>query len=374
MTRARALKWPADRRRDRSTSARRGASLAGAGAGRRGVTRPVALFAYALLLPPMRADLAWSYTTAGAMNTVNAVGYLAGALMAPRASPATTHGRAAGRRCGGGAAAGAARAGSWRRRLVRTARTHRRRQRGVVHWWRFARGAPGGAGAQALRFRQPCRRRHRWCSDCITAAPGSASSLRRWWCRPSLHPRAAAGPGPGPGVGGTGRDRRHRRGHRHLAVRAAGGAPRTRASTGRRWPSALAATCVRAGLHRLHDLHRHAAARAGARQRHGQRLLRAARRRGGRFVLALGRPVATLARRRCAGAAQCAAGHGDAAAGAVAAALAAFASGLLFGGVFLQVVAATTALVRHNLPAAAWPAGIGASPSSSRPDRSSARA
>ena len=37
-----------------------------------------------------------------------------------------------------------------------------------------------------------------------------------------------------------------------------------------------------------------------------------------------------------------------------------FASGLLFGGVFLSVVASTTALVRHNLPAAAWPAGISA--------------
>ncbi|MDE2093934.1 MAG: YbfB/YjiJ family MFS transporter, partial [Burkholderiales bacterium] len=37
-----------------------------------------------------------------------------------------------------------------------------------------------------------------------------------------------------------------------------------------------------------------------------------------------------------------------------------FASGLLFGGVFLSVVASTTALVRHNLPPAAWPAGIGA--------------
>jgi predicted MFS family arabinose efflux permease len=41
-------------------------------------------FSYALLLPPMRSDLAWSYTTAGAMNTVNAAGYLAGALLAPR--------------------------------------------------------------------------------------------------------------------------------------------------------------------------------------------------------------------------------------------------------------------------------------------------
>jgi predicted MFS family arabinose efflux permease len=40
--------------------------------------------------------------------------------------------------------------------------------------------------------------------------------------------------------------------------------------------------------------------------------------------------------------------------------LAVFASGLLFGAVFLSVVAATTALVRHNLSAAAWPAGIAA--------------
>ena len=44
-----------------------------------GITR----FAYALLLPVMRADLGWSYTLAGAMNTVNALGYLLGALAAP---------------------------------------------------------------------------------------------------------------------------------------------------------------------------------------------------------------------------------------------------------------------------------------------------
>ena len=35
-----------------------------------------------------------------------------------------------------------------------------------------------------------------------------------------------------------------------------------------------------------------------------------------------------------------------------------FASGVLFGAVFLSVVASTTALVRHNLPPAAWPGGI----------------
>jgi predicted MFS family arabinose efflux permease len=47
------------------------------------VSLGLARFAYALLLPPMRADLQWSYFTAGAMNAVNAAGYLAGALVMP---------------------------------------------------------------------------------------------------------------------------------------------------------------------------------------------------------------------------------------------------------------------------------------------------
>jgi predicted MFS family arabinose efflux permease len=42
----------------------------------------LARFAYALLLPAMRADLGWSYASAGAMNTANAFGYLTGALLA----------------------------------------------------------------------------------------------------------------------------------------------------------------------------------------------------------------------------------------------------------------------------------------------------
>ena len=45
------------------------------------VSLGLARFSYALLLPPMRADLGWSYLTSGAMNTVNAAGYLAGALL-----------------------------------------------------------------------------------------------------------------------------------------------------------------------------------------------------------------------------------------------------------------------------------------------------
>ncbi|RJG00226.1 YbfB/YjiJ family MFS transporter [Noviherbaspirillum sedimenti] len=43
----------------------------------------IARFAYGLLLPPMRADLGWSYFLAGAMNTANAFGYLLGALVTP---------------------------------------------------------------------------------------------------------------------------------------------------------------------------------------------------------------------------------------------------------------------------------------------------
>jgi predicted MFS family arabinose efflux permease len=44
----------------------------------------VGRFAYALVLPDMREALSWSYSAAGFMNTINAVGYLAGALVASR--------------------------------------------------------------------------------------------------------------------------------------------------------------------------------------------------------------------------------------------------------------------------------------------------
>jgi predicted MFS family arabinose efflux permease len=41
----------------------------------------LARFAYALVLPDMRADLHWSFAVAGALNTANALGYLVGALV-----------------------------------------------------------------------------------------------------------------------------------------------------------------------------------------------------------------------------------------------------------------------------------------------------
>ena len=44
----------------------------------------IARFAYALMLPDMRDDLDWSWAEAGLMNTTNALGYLAGALLSAR--------------------------------------------------------------------------------------------------------------------------------------------------------------------------------------------------------------------------------------------------------------------------------------------------
>ena len=45
----------------------------------------IARFAYALVLPDMRADLGWSYAEAGRMTSANAAGYLIGASLAARA-------------------------------------------------------------------------------------------------------------------------------------------------------------------------------------------------------------------------------------------------------------------------------------------------
>ena len=53
-----------------------GLSIAGA------VALGFSRFAYGLLLPPMRADLGWTYVEAGAMNTANGAGYIVGALVA----------------------------------------------------------------------------------------------------------------------------------------------------------------------------------------------------------------------------------------------------------------------------------------------------
>ncbi len=46
------------------------------------VTMAFGRFAYALLLPEMRVDLAWNYSQAGAMNSASGAGYVAGAMIA----------------------------------------------------------------------------------------------------------------------------------------------------------------------------------------------------------------------------------------------------------------------------------------------------
>jgi predicted MFS family arabinose efflux permease len=47
------------------------------------VSLGLARFSYALLLPPMREDLGWSYALSGLMNAANAAGYLIGAMSLP---------------------------------------------------------------------------------------------------------------------------------------------------------------------------------------------------------------------------------------------------------------------------------------------------
>lgn len=48
------------------------------------ISNGIGRFAYGLVLPAMRQDLAWTYTQAGWINTANALGYFVGALLALR--------------------------------------------------------------------------------------------------------------------------------------------------------------------------------------------------------------------------------------------------------------------------------------------------
>ena len=64
---------------DRSAAARRVLMLGMAAAAGIGVAR----FAYSLILPDLRADLGWGYSHAGLLNTLNALGYLLGAVATP---------------------------------------------------------------------------------------------------------------------------------------------------------------------------------------------------------------------------------------------------------------------------------------------------
>jgi predicted MFS family arabinose efflux permease len=319
------------------------------------VSLGMARFSYALLLPPMRADLAWSYTTAGAMNTVNAGGYLLGALLAPRWL--ASHDARRVMLVGGGAAA------------LLLALHALLRSDAAFYALRFALGVASaasfvGGGLLAARL--------------ASAVGGSIT----------------AGSVLGLYYGGTGAG---------ILVAALLVPPLVEGAASR-WPMAWLVLAAAAALATIitaigtRALHAPPAVRA-ATQRFVWRplafalaaylcfglgyigymtfivtLLREQGLAAGTVTLFYGLlGVAVIASswlwagllQRWRGGGVLALSNALLVVATVLPVLspsvpAALASGLLFGAVFLQVVAATTALVRHNLPAAAWPAGIAA--------------
>lgn len=321
------------------------------------VSLGLARFAYTLLLPPMRADLAWSYTTAGAMNTVNAAGYLAGALLAPRWLARHDARRVM---LAGGAVAAL---------LLALHALHALwRDDAALYALRFALGVASaasfvGGGLLAARL----------AGSGGTLSPGSVLGLY---------------------YGGTGVG----------IVAAALLVPPLVDGAAPRWPWAWLVLAVVAALAT-------AISAAGTRALHAPPQVQAARRRlawrplgfalAGYLCFGLGYIgymtfIVTLLREQGLASATVSAFYALLGVAVVASSWlwagllqrwrgggvlalanallagatllpvlspsvpAAFVSSLLFGGVFLQVVAATTALVRHNLPAALWPAGIAA--------------
>lgn len=312
------------------------------------VSLGLARFSYALLLPPMRADLGWSYFTAGAMNTLNAVGYLVGALLLPRAL-ARIDARTFFLAGGWGTALVLAAHG-----LVRSdaALYALRGLAGVASAATFASGGllaarlgqrPGAKPALVLGLYYggtglgivasallvpPLPWPAAWWA--LAAAALVASAVMAWGTRP-----LAAAPSPPPARGAGFRARDFAFGLAGYLMFGLGYIGyMTFIVTLLREQGASGAVVV--AFYMLLGLGVVASSWLWA------PLLQ--RFRGGQPLALLNAllAVATLLPVLSA--------HP----------LAVFASGALFGAVFLSLVASTTALVRHNLPAAAWPAGIAA--------------
>ena len=344
-----------------SEPARRELALAGALSLGAAVSLGLARFSYALLLPPMREDLGWSYLLAGAMNTANAAGYLVGALAAPlllaRLGAARTFtlgivftalalmahalaigegalaalrvaagvgsaatfvagGLLAARLSGGGARAAAGLVlgvyygGVGAGIVAATAVVPWLSARDVAHAWQ---GAWAGLGLLALACAAGSWKAAARIESDTAAASAAADGALSW---PAAHVRRVLRPALvayfGFGLGYIG--------YMTFVVsllREAGlGSAIVLAFYVLLGVAVTASSFVWAGL-----LQRSAGGRAMATL---DALLAAA------ALL----PVLSVAP------------------------WAVFASGLVFGGVFLSVVASTTALVRHNLPPATWPVGI----------------
>ena len=245
----------------------------------------------------MRAELHWSYFTAGAMNTANAAGYLLGALLAPRWFARHDALRVP---AAGGVATAAILVGARLRCAAMRRCIALRMLAGVASAATFV---GGGLLAARLSARAP--------------HPGLVVGLYYGGAGPG-HPRrdgagAAAAVARGLDRAGRGVARVHARDlgrDARVARRRCRPRPTRRVAPRARvpWtPMAHAAgrlPAVRLRLHRLHDLHRHAAARAGHRAGLGRRVLRPAGRGRGGVVVAVGRRAAALSRRPGAGAAE----------------------------------------------------------------------
>ena len=378
---------PAERRELPTLAVAAGLALAAA------VSLGLARFSYALLLPPMRGDLGWSYLTAGAMNTVNAAGYLAGALLTPgwlrRFGPRAVL-------LGGSAAAAVLLAahGAVTDNLALYV------LRGLTGMASAATFVAGGVLAARLSGRSITA----GLSGSSVTAHLSGSGLTERLSGNSLPAPSAGGHSfaqPSAGLvlgvyyGGTGVG---------IIASAALVPPLCALPGAHAWQwawvalgaTALAATAITARATRGLD---QAQAASAARARFEWWRFRCGL--ASYFLFGLGYIgymtfVVTLLREQRLGSGLISAfcgvlglavigsswawagllqrERGGAAMGLLNALLAlatllpvlsaqplvVFASGLLFGGVFLSVVASTTALVRHNLPPAAWPAGISA--------------
>ena len=327
------------------------------------VSLGLARFSYALLLPPMRADLGWSYTTAGAMNTVNAAGYLVGALLTPGWL----------RRFGARQALLAGGFGS----AVLLAAHGAVDSDGALYLLRALTGVTSAAtfvsggllaaqlGAGATPAGAPRGRRlsaglvlgiyYGGTGVGIVVSALLVPPMSSW---PGLHPWQGAWLGLGASaLVATAFTARATRALRPAPAVHAGSAP----FEARRFAASLAAYFL-FGLGYIGYMT--FIVTLLREQRLGEAAITG-------FYALLGVAVmgssfiwARLLQRERGGAALSTL-NGLLSVATVlpvlsAHPLAVFASGLLFGAVFLSVVASTTALVRHNLPAPAWPAGIAA--------------
>ncbi|MBC7215124.1 MAG: YbfB/YjiJ family MFS transporter [Burkholderiaceae bacterium] len=368
-----------------------------------GITR----FAYALMLPPMRADLGWSYTLAGAMNTANALGYLLGALATPlllrRLAPGTlllagsvlatlfmalsgffvAPAPLLAQRLLAGVASAlvfvtggllAARLGS----------LHARRS-GLLLGLYYG-GAGWGISASALLVpavlsRAPGPHAWAWAWWALAGVCALATALLRWPAR-VLRGLGAA---PAAATGASAPQPRQMPAGAHEPAAAAAASPHEPASATAASPQEPASAAAAGGASDVAPLRWRALAPALA----GYTLFGVGYIGYMTFVVALLREqgasgaavtvfyallglAVLLSSRIWAGLLDRAKGGGALAllnallgVATVLPALTAWwpvvlASGLLFGGVFLSVVASTTALVRHNLPPARWALGISA--------------